>query len=63
MGGLNLLVCDLTDAKTAVTAMVPVTRTYGGDGKVDHGDVLGKARRVAPTGLTSDGAALDKWVK
>jgi hypothetical protein len=26
--GLNLLACDLTTATTAVTAIVPVTRSY-----------------------------------
>jgi len=59
---LNLLVCDLTAAKTAVTAVVPVTRTFAGDGSAKSGGVLKKASRLAMAGTSGDAGALELWV-
>lgn len=62
LGGLNLLVCDLTAATTAVTAVVPVTRSFeGATASSDAGATLLKSGRLVPTGVSADGGALDKW--
>lgn len=58
LAGLNLLACDLTDATTAVTAIVPVTRSYE-KSSGNHGATLLATSLTAPTGLASDGGALN----
>lgn len=59
---MNLLVCDLTAAVTAVTVVVPVTRTFSG-AKADAtvGPGLKTTTRTEPTGLSSKGSDLDAW--
>jgi len=60
--GLNLLACDLTAATTAVTAVVPVTRSYEkASASSAHGATLLATSLTVPTGLASDGGALNAF--
>lgn len=60
LAGLNLLACDLTAATTAVTAIVPVTRSYEkSSAATAHGATLLVTNLATPTGLSSDGGALN----
>jgi hypothetical protein len=62
MAGLNLLACDLTAATTAVTAVVPVTRSYEKDSaSTAHGATLLTSSLATPTGEASDGGCLDAF--
>jgi hypothetical protein len=61
MAGLNLLACDLTAATTAVTAVVPVTRSFE-KASGTHGATLLASSSTIPTGLSSDGGALKAFV-
>jgi hypothetical protein len=62
MAGLNLLACDLTTATTAVTAVVPVTRSYEkASAATTHGATVEKSNIEVPTGTSSDGGALNAW--
>lgn len=61
LGGLNLLICDLTAATTAVTAVVPVKRSFEGTKGGDAGATLAKTGLLVGTGLSADGGALDAW--
>lgn len=60
--GLNLLVCDLAAATTAVTVVVPVTRVYAGAKAADlSGGKLKASHRTKPDGMSGDGGSMHLW--